>query len=186
MRINRLFHRYTVGALPVTAAVLGALLFIGGPANAAPTDAPGGALHSLSFPPPSPDTNTATSTSLKTSPASPVPHGTRVTLTATVIPATAAGAVQFKDGTKPLGKPVRVSNGIASGTTSMLSGESHLLTAAFTPDTGTAYRPSTAPPLIFQVTDSTSSTGSTSGAPPVNEFLPIGSLLDELLPDGSH
>ncbi|MGH3787961.1 MAG: hypothetical protein ACRDRG_15735 [Pseudonocardiaceae bacterium] len=45
----------------------------------------------------------ATSTHLTAAPASPARAGTTETLTAMVTPSTAAGRVQFKDGTTPLG-----------------------------------------------------------------------------------
>jgi large repetitive protein len=76
---------------------------------------------------------TFTITSLSTSPTSPIPQGTRVTLTATVKPAFAPGTVQFQDGTTRLGPPVVVANGTAAGTTSRLLPGEHQLTATFNP-----------------------------------------------------
>ncbi|MGH8571777.1 MAG: Ig-like domain-containing protein, partial [Gammaproteobacteria bacterium] len=79
----------------VPVAVVATSLLIGGVANSVP---PG------TTTPQATDSTaaTATSTALTTSPASPVAQGTEVTLTATITPATAAGTVQFKDGTTNL------------------------------------------------------------------------------------
>jgi Big-like domain-containing protein len=120
----------------------------------------------------------ATSTALATSPASPVAEGTPVTLTATVTPATATGAVQFKDGATNLGIPVVVSNGTASGTTSSLAAGSHQLTAVFTPIDPAAFSPSTSPPVTFVATAATGAvaTGTelaTSPASPVAQGTPV-------------
>ncbi len=95
---------------------------------------------------------TATRTTLSTSPTSPTSQGTPVYLTATVRPATATGTVQFKDGTTNLGPPVTVANGTASGTTSSLTARSHQLTAGFTPTDPATHGPSTSPPVTYVVT----------------------------------
>ena len=97
---------------------------------------------------------TATNTTMTTSPASQVAQGTPVTLTATIVPATATGTVQFKDGTTNLCNPVAVSNGTASGSTSTLAVGSHSLTAVFTPSDPTASNPSTSPAVPLTVTGS--------------------------------
>ncbi len=97
----------------------------------------------------------ATSTALTTSPASPVAQGSPVTLTATVTPATAAGTVQFKDGSANLGNPVAVSNGTASGSTSTLAAGSRSLTAVFTPGNPAVFSPSASPPVVFVIAPST-------------------------------
>jgi hypothetical protein len=121
---------------------------------------------------------TPTSTTLTTSPASPVPHGTEVTLTAAITPVEAAGTVQFRDGTDPIGDPVTVSNGKASRSTSTLAVKSHQLTAVFTPTDSATYSPSTSTVVIFMVTDSTgvtdtSTTLTTSPASPVAKGNPV-------------
>jgi large repetitive protein len=54
-----------------------------------------------------------TTTTLAATPPSPQPAGTAVTLQATVTPTTAAGFVQFYNGTALLGKPVKVTSGSA-------------------------------------------------------------------------
>ena len=93
----------------------------------------------------------ATTTILRTSPPSPVRAGTLVTLTAAVTPVLAMGTVQFKDGTTPLGPPIAVANGIASGTTSRLTVGSHQLTATFIPANSTAFLQSTSSPVELVV-----------------------------------
>jgi hypothetical protein len=93
-----------------------------------------------------------TSLALTTSPVSPITQDTRVTLTATVTPSTAAGTVQFKDGTTNIGSPVTVFNGAGAGTTSTLVIGSHQLTAVFTPIDPAAYGASTSPAVTFMVT----------------------------------
>src|SRR5206468_3759890 len=93
-----------------------------------------------------------TSITLAISPVSPVAAGVPVTLTATVVPSTAAGTVQFKDGTINLGNPVAVVNGTASGSTSRLAVGTRSLTATFTPTNPAAFSPSTSPPVDFVVT----------------------------------
>ncbi|MGH3886883.1 MAG: Ig-like domain-containing protein [Pseudonocardiaceae bacterium] len=93
-----------------------------------------------------------TSTALTTSPASPVAQGNPVTLTATVAPSTAAGTVQFKDGTTNIGNPVNITNGTASTTTSTLTVGDHSLTAEFTPSNAANFSPSTSPAVTFVIT----------------------------------
>lgn len=73
-------------------------------------------------------------TSLVASPPSPWVTGTQVTLTATVTPSTAAGVVQFFDGTILLGSPVTVVSGTASMVTSTAGGDNY--TAYFIPNLG--------------------------------------------------
>ncbi|MGH3801522.1 MAG: Ig-like domain-containing protein [Pseudonocardiaceae bacterium] len=143
MRTGRFFHRHAAGASVVAVAVVGALL-IGGVANAAPP----ASTHVVTTAP------TATSTALTASPASPVAQGTRVTLTAAVTPAEAAGTVQFTDGTTNIGAPVTVSNSTASGTTSTLTVGDHQLTAVFTPTDPAAFSSSTSPAVSLTVTES--------------------------------
>jgi len=112
-----------------------------------------------------------TSTTLSTSAPSPAAQGTPITLTATVTPATAAGKVQFKDGSANLGAPVSVSNGTAAATVSTLTVGIHLLTAVFTPDNPAAYGPSTSPAVPFTISGPTSTSAvlSTSAASPVTQ-----------------
>ena len=75
---------------------------------------------------------------LKVTPASPVDPIITETLTATVSPATAAGVVQFTDGSAALDDPVAVIDGSASTTTS-LPGGAHSLFAEFTPTDAAAF-----------------------------------------------
>jgi hypothetical protein len=99
------------------------------------------------------NTATATSTVLETSPTSIVAQGFPVTLTATITPSTAAGTVQFKDGTTDIGPSVMVSNnGTASGYTSLLAPGSHQLTAVFTPADPATFSMSTSPAVPLTVT----------------------------------
>jgi len=95
---------------------------------------------------------TATSTTVTANPASPTTAGTSVTFTATVSPSTAAGSVQFMDGTNTLGSPVTVSGGTAtSAATTTLSTATHSITAVFTPTNASAFGPSTSTALSYVV-----------------------------------
>jgi hypothetical protein len=76
-------------------------------------------------------TVTATTTTLAVTPSGSAASGSQVTLTAQVSP-TAAGTVQFLDGTTAIGAPVAVTNGTAALTTSALTVGAHTLSAAFT------------------------------------------------------
>ncbi len=87
-----------------------------------------------------------TTTSLGTAPGSPQPTGTNVALTANVLPSTAAGTVQFKDGTNNIGSAVTVSGGTASTSTTTLAAGAHSLTAVFTPTDSNAFTSSTSTP----------------------------------------
>jgi hypothetical protein len=91
---------------------------------------------------------TATSTTLDLTPAFPA-AGTVQILTATVIP-TAAGTVQFKDGTTTLAAPVTVTAGKASMPT-ILDPGSHSLAAVFTPTDPAAFGPSTSAPATLTI-----------------------------------
>lgn len=95
--------------------------------------------------------STPTTTTLTTTPGSPQNHGTPVTLNATVSPSSAAGTVQFEDGTTPIGSPVTVSGGTASTSTSSLSVGSHTLGAVFTPAVPADFASSTAPTVPFTI-----------------------------------
>jgi Bacterial Ig-like domain (group 3) len=94
-----------------------------------------------------------TATSLSTYPASPVAHGIPVTLTATVTPAAAAGTVQFRNEGINLGDPVIVTNGTAMGDPLILPPGIHQLTATFNPTDPGAFTTSTAPVVLFEITD---------------------------------
>jgi hypothetical protein len=104
---------------------------------------------------------TATTTALAASPASPQNAGTDVTLTATVAPGTAAGSVQFKDGSTNLGSAVAVSSGTASMHTTTLSVGTHSLTAVFTPTDSTAFSASTSTAVSYVIQSSAVSTSTT-------------------------
>ncbi len=154
MRASRFFPRHAAGALVVAVAVVGALL-IGGVANAVPPAGTPVVTVSTAAP-------TATTTTLMTSPVSPVAQGTPVKLTAAVIPETAIGNVQFKDGADNLGKPVMVTDGTASGNISTLAVGSRQLTAVFTPTDLAAFSPSTSPAVPFMVTAPAAPAGATA------------------------
>lgn len=90
-----------------------------------------------------------THTTLAVTPPSPATANTEQTLTATVSP-TAAGRVQFTDGTTPLGHPVTVTHGTASITPTLPSG-THTLTAVFTPANPVIATGSTSNPVPYLV-----------------------------------
>jgi LPXTG-motif cell wall-anchored protein len=94
---------------------------------------------------------TTTSTTLGASPVSPSVLGTNVTLTATVSPNTAAGTVQFFDGSAAINSAVAVSAGSASTSTAGLSLGSHSITAHFIPTDPTAFTTSTSAVTTYQV-----------------------------------
>ena len=83
-----------------------------------------------------PATNYTTTTSLASSPSSPVDTGVPVAFTAIVASTPAGGAagtVQLLDGTTPIGSPTAVdASGMAVITTSFATTGSHSITAAFT------------------------------------------------------
>lgn len=120
-----------------------------------------------------PATATATSTMLTTSPASPIALGTPVTLTATITPATAAGSVQFRDGTRNLGRRVPVSNGNASGTTSTLAVGSRSLNAVFIPTNSAVFSPSTSSPVVFVITPGAGGATATTTGLTTNPASPV-------------
>lgn len=84
----------------------------------------------------------ATTTTLAISPPSKASYGSTVDLTATVSPSSAAGSVQFLDGTTGL-VTVAVAAGTASFSTSALAGGSHTLSATFVPTDSASYSGST-------------------------------------------
>ncbi|GEE00149.1 hypothetical protein nbrc107696_05950 [Gordonia spumicola] len=78
----------------------------------------------------------AVQTTTTLSPVGTVNKGESVTLKATVDPSNANGTVQFKIGDKPIGRPVRVVNGVATLTTTFATGGEFAISAQFTGDNG--------------------------------------------------
>ena len=68
-----------------------------------------------------------------------------------LVPTSAAGSVQFKDGTTNLGAPVHVIAGIAVGPLSILRPGQHSLTAVFTPTHPAKFPPSTSNKVTFRL-----------------------------------
>lgn len=91
-----------------------------------------------------------TTTTLVASPVGQAYAGASVTITATVN-SSAAGAVQFKDGTTNLGSAVTVTSGAASTSTSSLAAGTHSITAEFTPTDSAAFGSSTSAALSYKV-----------------------------------
>ena len=83
-----------------------------------------------------------TTTTLSVSPASTAYHGAAIKLSATVSPNTAAGSVEFRDGSKTL-KTVAVKSGAASYSTTTLPDGVNKLSAVFVPTDSSAYSTST-------------------------------------------
>jgi hypothetical protein len=110
---------------------------------------------------------TPTSTSISANPASsPQPHGTSVTLTATVSPA-AAGSVHFFDGATDLGAAAyNASTGIATLTGTPVDG-AHSFTAVFT-SSDPAFTGSTSTALSYSITPAGSPTSTTLAASPTS------------------
>jgi hypothetical protein len=98
----------------------------------------------------------ATTTTIAASPAGSAQQGAAVTLTATVSPSGATGAVQFQDvtGATPVdvGAPATVSGGSASVSVSNLSVGSHSLRAVFTPTDPATFGSSTSANLTYSIT----------------------------------
>ena len=90
----------------------------------------------------------SSTTSLAALPASPQISGTQVTLTATVTPSSAAGVVQFYDGTTMLGSPVNVTAGTATMVITPAVGV-HSYTAGFVPNLGDETAANTATATII-------------------------------------
>jgi len=86
---------------------------------------------------------TATTTTLTANPSSPVIVGGTTTLTATLLPNTAAGSVQFKDGATNLGAAVPVSGGTAVSAAQSFAVGTHALSAVFTPTDSNVFLTST-------------------------------------------
>ncbi|GAA2679043.1 Ig-like domain repeat protein [Actinoplanes palleronii] len=108
-----------------------------------------------------PNQSTASTTVLTVAPTGPVTAGDEVTLKAAVTPATAAGTVQFKDGSANLGSPVTVAAGAAELKTSALTAGDHSLTAVFT-STTTGVAGSTSAAATLVVTAGVAQTTSTA------------------------
>jgi hypothetical protein len=87
--------------------------------------------------------NQAGTTVALTSAANPSSYGSSVTLTATVMPATATGTVTFMDGATTLGTGT-ISSGIAAYSTSALAVGPHSITASYGGDTNDTSSSSTA------------------------------------------
>ncbi|MGH3767877.1 MAG: Ig-like domain repeat protein [Pseudonocardiaceae bacterium] len=143
---------------------------------------------SVAMPVGSPEVARATTVQVASAALSPsaITQGAPVTLIAAVTPSTAAGTVQFRDGTTNFGSPVPVTKGIASSTTSTsaLAVGSHALTAVFLP-TDRVYSSSTSPGLSLTVA-APSQGGSLDAS--ASQAQPSGQSLDEVtsasLPDG--
>ena len=78
----------------------------------------------------------AVSTTTTLAPVGTVNKGESVTLKATVDPSNANGTVQFKIGDDPIGRPVRVVNGVATLTTTFATGGTFAISAQFKADNG--------------------------------------------------
>jgi hypothetical protein len=78
----------------------------------------------------------AVHTTTTLAPVGTVNKGESVTLKATVDPSNANGTVQFKIGDNPIGRPVRVVNGVATLTTTFATGGEFALSAQFKADNG--------------------------------------------------
>jgi len=100
----------------------------------------------------------STTTTLAATPADPVTQGTPSTLTATVVPSAAAGAVQFKSGSTNLGSPVAVAGGTAQYVGALPAG-TNSLTANFIPSDSNTYTPSTSNAVSYVVAGAASITG---------------------------
>jgi membrane-bound lytic murein transglycosylase B len=168
MRSNRPFHRPMARAVLVAAAA-GAVLL------------PSAGQSSVTAPASSPQLPRATAVQVASAALTPsaIAQGAPVTLIAAVTPSTAAGTVQFMDGTTAVGAPVTVTDGIASTTmsTAALPVGPHALTAAFTP-TNTAFGPSTSPLLSLTVAASAADGAMQSLA----QAQPSGQSLDQPTP----
>jgi len=118
------------------------------------------------------DVTTQTTTTLGVAPTSPRQFGTSLTLTATVSP-TAAGTVQFEDGTADLGSPVTVTGGVATYQTSTLPVGTDALSAVFTPSSPASYAGSTGTTTFTVTSIPTSTTLTPSPAGPQVSGTPV-------------
>lgn len=130
-------------------------------------------------------TPTSTSTQLGVTPSGPAAAGTEETLTATVTPA-AAGTVQFRDGTAPLGDPVPVTGAAASLTTTLPPG-THTLSATFTPADPAAFTGSTSATVSYVVngTATATTTALVADPNPAAAGKPV-KLTAQVSPRGAH
>lgn len=94
---------------------------------------------------------TATVT-LSTTPTGTVVAGAAVELRASVVPAEAAGRIQFNAGATVLGDPVVPVDGVATLTTAQLSAGDHELTASFVPTDTAAWASAVSAPVKLTVT----------------------------------
>ncbi|GAA2038895.1 Ig-like domain-containing protein [Catenulispora yoronensis] len=95
----------------------------------------------------------STTTALAVSPSGTAVQNTPVALTATVLPNTATGSVQFTDNGLPVGAPVAVTAGTATLTNSTFAVGAHSFAAKFTSSDQSSYGDSTTQtPLAYQVT----------------------------------
>ena len=103
---------------------------------------------------------------VSTAPPSPQPAGTPVTLTATVVPATATGRVSFQNGRDNDMGTVDLNNGTATFTVPAGATQSGNRTfgAKYLPTTGSSYQPSVSPDLIYVFTGTNPSQSSSSSA----------------------
>ncbi|GAA2177012.1 hypothetical protein GCM10009847_01240 [Leucobacter tardus] len=86
-----------------------------------------------------------------TASAAKITEGDAVDLSAKVVPAEAAGTVQFMDGDETLGEPQTVSNGAASLRTNDLTLGEHSLTAEFVPSDDSVFTASSSEPVSVTV-----------------------------------
>jgi hypothetical protein len=105
---------------------------------------------------------TATTTALAVMPASPVVHGTSVTMTATVTPSAAAGTVSFFDGATQVGSSPVGAGGTATFTTTALSIATHSLKATFVPTDATAFAGSSSAVVSYVVQKAPATTTTTT------------------------
>ena len=91
-----------------------------------------------------------------------VAAGAKVTFTATVTPDSAAGKVQFFNGTTELGTPQKVAGGTATFATAKLPAGTHKISAEFTPENSEAYKPATSTKTL-QLRVTAKPTGPVSG-----------------------
>ncbi|WP_430336033.1 Ig-like domain-containing protein [Rhodococcus sp. ACT016] len=126
------------------------------------------------------DVTTDTTTTLQVQPTA-ASVGDDVTMTATVVPATATGQIQFKDGDANLGAPVDVVNGIATLTRKFDESGHPAIIAVFTGEPG--YNASTSAPAELTVKDADWNTTTTVIEPvtatvgvPVNLAATVGPI----------
>jgi putative ABC transporter-associated repeat protein len=115
-------------------------------------------------------TAAATTTTLAVSP-SPAGAGDPVTLTGTVTPAEASGAIEFADGAGILGH-APVTDGHAALVTTALGAGTHTLTARFVPAYATDFDASTSPPATLAVSGDGPPPVTTSSPPPTSASSP--------------